>query len=304
MAAIPVPAIPVLDRTRVHRLLRCCLLVGVLLLTTGCLRYRADLRVDADDTVSGQLVVAFKLHLLNLPGAQTQIFDVPAAVRDRVSISDYQADGYLGNVITMDRLRLAEVATLFNGVQHNGATVRLAMSRAGDRIVADGSAFFPDLTVLGGSNNGFDVRIAITFPGAVLTSNGQRNGQTVSWTAQPGQQMSMHAEALQPPAGGPVGGVVGSSTARLLTAGWLPLVAAAAVGALLAGLVALWWMRRSRRRFAGQPRPVDPNWYPGTPAGAAVPPGPGPSPQATVPLPTLPLPADRATEHDRGDEGR
>jgi hypothetical protein len=315
-------------RTRAGRLLRCCSLVAlvvlVLLLTSGCLRYRADLRVDGDDTVSGQLVVAVKI---DMPGTVDQTFDIPDPVRDRVTVSGYRADGYVGSVLTLDRLRLAEVSTLFDGMPRNGATVRLSMSRAGDRVVADGSVFFPDLSALGGSNDGFDVRFAITFAGDVLASNGQREGRTVSWRAQPGQQVSLHAEAYQPLAGGILGGAAGGGAgggmfggrARgLLPAGWLAMVAAAAAGALLTGLVALWWARRSRRQPAGYPPQVGAGRYPGAPARAAVPPGPVPpgpaqprppapvppgpglSPEATQRLPTLPLPPAPAGDHERG----
>jgi hypothetical protein len=266
---------------------RVVVVCALALVSSGCLRYHAQLRVDAAGTVSGQLVVAFRS---NLPTTFGQAVEVPPSLRDKVAVGDYREDGYVGNAVSFDRLAVEEVGVLFGEGQPGGATVRLAMTRTGQEVSVRGSVFFPDLTALGG-NEGFDARIALSFAGATgVTANGTVSGQEVSWSPRPGVPIALTAQATFP------------RTTRAATPAGparsrLPATLFLGLSAVLAGVVALLLARLLRRPAAGRPPggqpdhpPAAPGPYPGP--NPAVPAGPGLSPQSTLPLPTVPLPGD------------
>src|SRR6266542_3159680 len=211
------------------------------LASAGCLRYDAQLQVDAAGTVSGQLVVAFRAELsTNL----AQRFEVPPLIRDKVAVAPYEADGYVGSTVSFDRLSMDEVGALFGGGQRTGATVRLSMTRTGDEVSVTGSAFFPDLSMLGGSNDGFDARIALSFTGAsTVNANGTVAGQDVTWSPQPGTLLPLSAHAVYPAATetATVTGPASSGVSPALFIG---------VCAVLAGVVVLLLAQLLRRRPA------------------------------------------------------
>jgi hypothetical protein len=259
---------------------RVVVVCALALASSGCLRYHAELRVAADGTVSGSFVVAAKG---DLPVNLIQGADIPPALRDKVDVRSYAADGYAGTEVDFDRLTLEEVGVLFGGGQRSGATVRLAFTRAGDEVSLTGAAYFPDLTMLSGTNDGFDTRIALSFPGATtVTGNGQVSGQQVTWSPQPGELANLSAQA-EYPAG--VAAPVGPARSGLPAALFLGLAA------VLVGVLALVLARRPRPAPAGVPAVPYADPYPVVPAG------PGLSPE-TIPLPTLP-PPDPPADGDR-----
>jgi len=253
--------------SRWARLLVLCM---ILFVSTGCLRYHADLQVDAAGTVSGRLVVAVKA---DLPADLVQQFDVPAAIRDRVTVSDYRADGYVGSTISFDRLSLAEVGRVFSDERREGALVQLSMARTGDRIVVTGAVSFPDLSAVG--NSGFDARIALTFTGASrVTGNGAVSGDQMTWSPQPGRPLSLTAEAVYPQPARAASGTGPWSGLPIA----VPIALAAVLVAALTGGVALLARRLARWRARGS-----------GPDGAGAPDQP-PGWRPTLPLPTDPLP--------------
>ncbi len=313
------------------------------LASAGCLRYDAQLQVDAAGTVSGQLVVAFRAELsTNL----AQRFEVPPLIRDKVAVAPYEADGYVGSTVSFDRLSMDEVGALFGGGQRTGATVRLSMTRTGDEVSVTGSAFFPDLSMLGGSNDGFDARIALSFTGAsTVNANGTVAGQDVTWSPQPGTLLPLSAHAVYPAATetATVTGPASSGVSPALFIG---------VCAVLAGVVVLLLAQLLRRRpavaayppaspavrparpaarTAALPAPpgalptppgvppawpaIPPAWPAIPPAWPAVPPGPyadpyptvpsgpGLSPENTLRLPTVPLPDDPGPSYRHDQPG-
>ena len=263
---------------------RMALICTLALACSGCLRYHAQLRVDAGGTVSGQLVVAFRT---DLPTNLGQRLDVPPSLRDKVVVADYHEDGYVGSTVSFDRLAVDEVGALFDGGQRGGATVRLVMSRTGEEVSLSGTVFFPDLSLLGG-NEGFDARIALTFVDAAsVTANGTVSGQDVTWSPQPGVPLALTAHASFPRparAAAPAGPVPSRIPATLFLG----------LSAVLVGVVALLLARLLRRPAVAAAPPALPTVGPGLYADPypTVPAGPGLSPQSTVPLPTVPLPGD------------
>jgi hypothetical protein len=260
---------------------RLLVLCAIMFACGGCLRYHAELRVDAGGTVSGRLIVAVKA---DLPADLVQQFDVPPSVRDRVTVREYRADGYVGSTISFDRLSVDEVGQVFSDERREGVLVQLSMARTGDRIVVTGAVSFPDLSLPGG-NSGFDARIALTFTGAgSVTGNGTVSGDQVTWIPQPGRSFNLAAEAVYPQPARPAGRTgprPGLPTAVLVT-----LAAMLVGGVALVGGAVLLARRLARRRVPGRGR--DTGAERGGAGGAPSQPSPGWQP--TLPLPTDPLP--------------
>lgn len=134
-------------------------LVAVALLASGCLRFRGDLSVSADERVSGTLVIALKTT--DQPTEDDLgSGDLPADLQDKVSIEPYDQDGYQGSTLTLKGLTFAELDRPFQGTPDQVAvsgqpspgattsppqgvpTTSLSMRRDGDRVVMTGQFFF------------------------------------------------------------------------------------------------------------------------------------------------------------------
>lgn len=260
------------------RWVRALVLGAVSLVCAGCLRYNAQLQLDADGTVSGSFVVAVKGDLpVNLIGRS----DLPPALLPLVTVENYQADGYIGTQVSFHRLSMEQLGQLFDGGQRSGATIQLTLTRSGNEVTLSGAVWFPDLSFLSGSNEGYDSLITFSFPGAdSLTANGKVSGTQVSWSPRPGEFASLDARATySAPKPAAVADPPPAQTGIALTVGLL---------AIAVGLLALLAARLLRRRpvLAAVPGADDPyaDRYP------TVPHGPGLSPESTLRHPTTPLP--------------
>jgi hypothetical protein len=218
------------------RWVRALLLGVIMLVCAGCLRYNAQLQVNADGTVSGSFVAAVKGEV---SADLIRRADIPPDLQDKVVVRDYAADGYAGAQVTFARLSMAQVGELFAGGQRSGATVRLSLTRNDNEVDLSGAVWFPDLSMLSGSSDGYDALITFTFPGATsVTANGKVEGTQVSWTPPPGELATIGAHAVYPiPA--PVAQPAGSHTTIALVTG---------LTAILVGVLALLVARLLRRR--------------------------------------------------------
>jgi hypothetical protein len=271
------------------RVVRVVVLVALALLASGCVRFRGDLTVSADDLVSGTLVVALKIPDGAPAGAaadEPSSDDIPADLRDKVSVAPYAEDGYEGSTLTLKGLTFAELDRVFrdgadsaaasspssspgsaSATPGPAASISVSLRRDGHRLEMIGRFFVPTLSLLGGPNEAtadadFEAKMRITFPGDVISTNGQKSGRTVTWNLRPSTVEFMQATTR---AGGGAGGLVG----------W-QLGAGVGLAVLLVGGVGLVWMRRRRQpAVAGGAAP-----WTGPPAGQQYgptwPPGPGP----------------------------
>jgi hypothetical protein len=267
------------------RWVRALILGALTLVCAGCLRYNAQLRVDPDGTVTGSFVAAVKG---DLPVNLIQRSDIPTGLQDKVTFESYDADGYVGARVEFEKLTMAELSELFSGGQRSGATVRLSLARNGDALELTGALYFPDLSMLSGSNEGYDTVITFSFPGAdSVTANGRVEGTQVSWSPLPGEILTITARAVYPrPA--PLAQPATPHTTVAVFAGLL---------AILVGVLALFAARLLRREpmlagagaVAGAPD-VPANPYAGR--YPSVPSGPGLSPESTLRHPIAPASDD------------
>jgi hypothetical protein len=208
------------------------LLVVLLLvpLASGCVRVRASMTISPDDRVSGTITAAAKPRNGDDKGVQFNGGGLPFS--EKVAISDYTKDGYVGSQAVFSDLTFAELPQLAN-MNHDAAGVDISLRRAGDSVILEGRA---DLTSL--TDPSADVSMSVSFPGEVTSTNGdQVDSQVVEWKLKPGVVTTMTAQARYT-----------DPSARSFTGAaiWMGL-AALAVAALIGALA--WASRDQSPRF-------------------------------------------------------
>jgi len=208
------------------------LLLLVIPVVAGCVRIKASITISPDDLVSGDIVAATKPRNEKDNGPQ---LDPNLAFGQKVAISKYDRDGYVGSQATFSDLTFAELPELAQ-MNSDAQGVDLSLRRAGDLVILEGRA---DLTSL--NDPDAEVELSVSFPGSVTSTNGDRLGeQTVQWKLKPGVVSMLSAQARY----------TDPSTRSFQGAAlWLAL-ASLAVAAVVGGLA---WYTRDRSPRVGEP---------------------------------------------------
>lgn len=199
----------------------------MVLALSGCLRFTADLTVSQENTVTGAYVVA-----------------VPTGTGESLGMSDKEvaqelwADTDLGDGLsnaTIDGYREGEwsgVVVRFTDEPLSAfapTSDRWGITRQGDTFVVSGVMSGSSLTEdeAQAGQTAPDVRVSLTFPGSVTSSNGEVRGRTVTWViTEENAPLSATADA-QP------------STDRARTLAFL------VTGILVVAGIAYWWAGRA-----------------------------------------------------------
>jgi hypothetical protein len=162
-------------------------LAGLTLLLAGCLKLDMAITISPDDTVDGEMVFAVNKQLLELTGQNlddvlgdaTVPSDVEGATQE-----PYEDEDFVGTQVTFEDVALSDLS---EGSDPDALTI----VRSGDTYEVDGvmDLSTDDADLQGNPfedqiTQAFDtaeLRIAITFPGEVLETNGQVDGTTVTW---------------------------------------------------------------------------------------------------------------------------
>jgi hypothetical protein len=153
----------------------------------GCVRVRASITVSPDDRVSGQIIAAAIPRDADDKGPQL-LNSLPFS--NKVSVSEYQRDDYVGSQAVFSDLTFAELPQLA-GMNRDAAGVDISLRRAGDLVILEGRA---DLTSL--NDPEADVSLSVAFPGEVTSTNGdQVSSDIVEWKLRPGVVSTMNAQA-------------------------------------------------------------------------------------------------------------
>ena len=189
------------------------LLLLVVPMAVGCVRVRASITVSPDDRVSGQIVAAAKPRNADDKGPQL-LNNLPFA--QKVAVSDYNRDDYVGSQAVFSDLTFAELPQLAN-MNRDAAGVDISLRRAGDLVILEGRA---DLTSL--NDPEADVSLSVAFPGEVTSTNGdQVSSEVVEWKLRPGVVSTMSAQAryTDPSARSFTGAAIWLGIASFLVAG-------------------------------------------------------------------------------------
>jgi hypothetical protein len=163
------------------------MLLLVIPVLAGCVRVKASITISPDDLVSGDIVAAAKPRNDEDVGPQ---LDPNLAFSQKVAVSKYDRDGYVGSQAVFSDLTFAELPELAR-MNPDAQGVNLSLRRAGDLVILEGRA---DLTSL--TDPDADVELTVAFPGAVTSTNGDRaDPDTVQWKLKPGVVSLLTAQA-------------------------------------------------------------------------------------------------------------
>jgi len=212
------------------------LLLVVAPLAVGCVRIQTSLTVSADDQVSGQIIAAAKPRDNDDQGPQ---FTDDLPFSQKVAISQYDQDGYVGSKAVFAGLTFAELPQLAN-MNREAAGVDLTLRRAGGVVILEGRV---DLTSL--SDPDAEVTLTVSFPGEITSTNGERIDTDVAqWTLKPGVVNTMSAQARYT-----------DPATRSFTGGATVVAIAALIVSGVIGVLA--WMARDRSPKLTAPRGRD-----------------------------------------------
>ncbi|MDQ4038207.1 MAG: hypothetical protein M3313_07635, partial [Actinomycetota bacterium] len=234
---------------------RAGLLVGLVLLLSGCLKYDLTLVVSEDDTLDGTMIVAIAREFAVGEEALGRTGDITTS-QGSVIKEPYEDADYVGSRFVLSGVPISEIDALAT----DGSS-QFSLTRDGDQFVLDANLDFN----LAGSESvptgsSFTAMVSFSFPGAVLESNGEINGNTVAWTElSPDTANSLTARASAVPNG------QATSSPGSATPWWL--WALVGVGVLLVLSIIAAFLRRSGRvaRAAAQ---AGPQGWPGQQPGA------------------------------------
>lgn len=178
-------------------------LSAVALLLTGCLKLDMALTVSSDDTVSGSMIFAFDKTLLAASGqsAQDAIGSQAPFGEDvqGVTSAPYTDDKFEGIKYTFAKVPLSKLS-------ESSDSDSLKIKRVGDEFVVTGAMDMSqgsdtstgDPTMDAQFQDAFksaDIRVSITFPGKIVSSNGTVSGNTVTWVPKLGEKTTFEATA-------------------------------------------------------------------------------------------------------------
>lgn len=210
---------------RRRRALIATVLVLIMPIVAGCVRIKASITIAPNDLVSGQIVAAAKPRNNKDAGPQ---LDANVPFSQKVAISKYDSDGYVGSQAVFSDLTFAELPQLAM-LNPDASGVNLTLRRNGNIVILEGRV---DLTSL--ADPEADVELSIAFPGEVTATNGERiDPDVVQRKLKPGVVNTMTAQAHSTDPS------VRSFTEAAI---WLGVVSLLVSG----GVAALAWLARDR----------------------------------------------------------
>lgn len=215
--------------------MRACLLLGLAVLLSGCLKYDLNLLVNEDDTLDGTLIVAVAREFAAGEDISRQSDELSPS-EGTVTKEPYEDADYVGSRYVISGVPISEIDAL-----SSDSSTRFSLTHVGDEYLLDATVNFN----LGGADSvptdsTFTAMVSFTFPGEVLESNGTSDGNTVVWTQlRPDADNSLTARASAV-ANGEAGNPLDSGIAW-----WIWALGAAGVLAV-AGIIAAIVARKRR----------------------------------------------------------
>ena len=163
------------------------LMILVVPVLAGCLKVHTTITVSDNDKVSGDITAAVKPRDDKDSGPQ---FDENMPFSQKVNVSAYKSDGYVGSQATFSDLTFAEFPQLA-GLSRDATGVDISLRRAGNLVILEGRV---DLTNV--NDPDADVSFTASFPGEVTSTNGDRiDTNSVEWKLKPGTVNVLSAQS-------------------------------------------------------------------------------------------------------------
>jgi hypothetical protein len=186
--------------------------VAAAIVLTGCVKLDMHLTVNPDDTVSGTYIVGVQKPLLALTnedadalykrltaGLAPATLPTGAAAPGSVSAVKYDDGTYVGAKFTVSAVPIGQIGTMSAGDDGKGTSFSLTheggeyhFTGTLDATTASGPA--ASATTAPGTGGG-ELRLALTFPGEVIETNGDKDGSSVTWRLAFGQRVTLTATA-------------------------------------------------------------------------------------------------------------
>lgn len=171
---------------RARTVIATLLLATFATLLAGCLRADIDVSISSDDRVSGRMIVAQRASGDDSTGPQLRIQD---SLRIRARVQPWADEGFVGSELIFNDLSFADFRQLALTSSDVPGSFDVRLVRNGSDVTLTGRA---DLRNIG---EGAEVRISVTFPSSVESTNGdQTSNRSVTWTPAAGQLSTFRAE--------------------------------------------------------------------------------------------------------------
>jgi hypothetical protein len=196
------------------------LAVAAMVVLSGCFKLDMALELASDDTVDGSIIVAAQRSFAELAGGEDALRESlsqdgsglvggePSS--GSVETKDYEDDDWIGVEYVVEDVPLDE----FGGTDSGD----LSITREGDEFVVAGtmdlSGGVSDDPAANAMLDEAEIEISITFPGEIVSSNGEEDGNTVTWTPVAGENLEVNAVGKAE--GGPPWALIGGALAVLL----------------------------------------------------------------------------------------
>lgn len=200
---------------------RIAILVIAMLSLTGCMKMTMDLTVNPNDTVDGKVVFAISKQLADLGGGADEIqtdnlFDteVPGVTKKKLDDGSWVGTEYTLSAVPLSQFKPGEDAS------------ELAIVRNGDQLIVSGlldagseEMDAETLAMIESMSGSMVLRISITLPGEIVSTDGEVNGNTITWKLNLSGTTPINAVAKsQLQTGAPAGLIAGVVAALVLIA--------------------------------------------------------------------------------------
>ena len=178
----------------------------VVLATAGCMKLDMQLTVTSNDTVNGEVTMAFSKAVIEYAkanGGNTDALKSNGMFADQPGVTSkpYTDSEFEGTTYYVANIPLKKFAST-----NDSTTLKIA--RDGDNIVVtgvlDSSGGQSDLESLKTNPltkelfKNSSVRVSITLPGEIKQTNGVREGNKITWQGQLGDKLTFQAIAYSP----------------------------------------------------------------------------------------------------------
>lgn len=170
------------------------LTAALAVLLSGCMRMHVNLTLEEGDKASGSMVFAISDTVAEQAGMEPKaLLEMMLAEEGDMApegstAEDYAQDGFTGTKWSFESTDIADASTGQD----------LTIVRDGDDYVVEGEM---DMTgeefagdeLTAGMADSMDIAVSVTFPGEIKESNGEVEGNTVTWQPEAGQVTKMEA---------------------------------------------------------------------------------------------------------------
>lgn len=174
-------------------------------LLSGCVKLNIDLQVSTNDTVSGDAIIALSDALAGLADTNSETFGEGLySEGDGIRQIAYSEGGFTGTQIFFQGVPLE----IFS--QNSSEDDFIKIVRDGDNLIttgnfnlADEGVNQDDAEVLGGDFieeifSSADISISISYPGEIIETNGNVEGNTITWSPEYGSKNEIRAVVKAP----------------------------------------------------------------------------------------------------------